>query len=89
MSMVKCLCGHDMLPVSPCPKCKCMTKSVRKSRALWLCGKCGADKTLSDIYFIEAIERPEKSVTNDLCPVCLEKLSIHIHGKPCKKEKAR
>jgi DNA-directed RNA polymerase subunit M/transcription elongation factor TFIIS len=37
--------------ISPCPKCHCMTKSIREGRAKYKCGKCGADKSLSDVYF--------------------------------------
>lgn len=51
--------------LSPCPKCHCMTKSIRKSRAKFLCGKCKYDKSLSDVFFEEAINRIEKpNITN-------------------------
>ena len=50
-----------MQEISPCPKCNCMTKSIRKSRASFRCGKCGADKTLSDVYFEEACS-PSKEI---------------------------
>ena len=43
--------------ISPCSKCHCMTKSIRKSRAHFVCGKCGADKSLSDVYFYEATHK--------------------------------
>lgn len=40
--------------ISPCPKCYCMTKSIRLGIAKYKCGKCGADKSLSDYLFSEA-----------------------------------
>jgi hypothetical protein len=40
--------------ITLCAKCMCMTKSIRKSRALWICGKCKADKTLGDVFQYEA-----------------------------------
>lgn len=46
--------------LSPCPKCHCMTKSIRKGRAHYDCGKCGADKSLSDVYFYEATHKSSK-----------------------------
>ncbi len=45
--------------ISPCPKCNCMTKSIRKGRAHYVCGKCGVDKSLSDVFFYEAINKGE------------------------------
>ena len=27
----------------------CMTKSIRKARATFICGKCGHDKTYGDV----------------------------------------
>lgn len=39
--------------LSPCNNCNCMTKSIRKSRAKYICGKCKYDKTLSDIFWFE------------------------------------
>ena len=46
--------------ISPCPKCYCMTKSIRLGRAKYKCGKCGADKSLSDVFFYEAILKEGK-----------------------------
>ena len=40
-----------------CSKCNCMTKSIRKGRAHYHCGKCDHDKSLSDLYFEEAISK--------------------------------
>lgn len=40
-----------------CPKCNCMTKSIRISRVKYKCEKCGNDKSLSDVYFYEAINK--------------------------------
>ena len=47
--------------LSPCPKCNCMTKSVRLRRAKYVCGKCKADKSLSDVYYYEATHKEEKN----------------------------
>lgn len=46
--------------LSPCPKCNCMTRSVRLGRAKYECGKCKADKSLSDVYFYEATQNMKK-----------------------------
>lgn len=43
--------------LTPCPKCGCMTKSIRVGRANYKCGKCGADKSLSDVYFYETVQK--------------------------------
>lgn len=43
--------------ITPCNKCYCMTKSIRLSRAKYKCGKCGADKSLSDVFYYEATHR--------------------------------
>ena len=48
---------NKMEELSLCSKCGCITKSIRVSRANWRCGKCKYNKTLSDIYFNEAIDR--------------------------------
>ncbi len=40
-----------------CNGCHCMTKSIRKSRANFICGKCGYCKTLGDVYQYELKER--------------------------------
>lgn len=45
--------------ISPCPKCYCMTKSIRLGRAKYECGKCKADKSLSDYYFWEATHKED------------------------------
>jgi hypothetical protein len=42
--------------LSLCPKCFCMTKSIRLGRANYQCGKCKADKSLSDVYYYECME---------------------------------
>jgi len=42
--------------LSFCPNCYSMTKSIRKGRAYFICGKCGEDKTMSDLYYMEYIE---------------------------------
>ena len=43
--------------VTYCNGCHCATKSIRKSRAYFVCGKCGHDKTLGDVYQYELQER--------------------------------
>jgi len=47
----------DDFELSPCPKCGCMTKSIRLGRANYQCGKCKADKSLSDVFFYEATHK--------------------------------
>ena len=42
------------LNITLCTKCNCMTHSIRKGRGYYLCGKCGNDKSLSDVFFNEA-----------------------------------
>jgi tRNA(Ile2) C34 agmatinyltransferase TiaS len=56
------LAGDDLIDekmekLSLCPKCHCMTKSIVVNRANWRCGKCKADKTLSDVFFEEAVNK--------------------------------
>lgn len=36
--------------VTLCKGCYCMTHSIRKGRGKFVCGKCGYDKTLGDLY---------------------------------------
>lgn len=36
-----------------------MTKSIREGRAKYKCGKCGADKSLSDVFWYEATQKKE------------------------------
>ena len=43
--------------ITYCPNCHCMTKSIVKSRAKWICGKCGRDKTLSDVFQYECLDK--------------------------------
>jgi hypothetical protein len=43
--------------LSLCPKCFCMTKSIRLGRAKYQCGKCKVDKSLSDVYYYECMEK--------------------------------
>ena len=53
----------EQIILSPCSQCHCMTKSIRKTQELgynYICGKCGHDKGLSDIFFFEAINREKK-----------------------------
>lgn len=42
--------------LSYCTVCNCMTKSVVINRFKTECGKCGHDKSLSDIYLKEKKE---------------------------------
>jgi hypothetical protein len=46
--------------ITLCTGCNCMTKSIRKSRAKFICGKCGHDKSLGDVYQYELEERNNK-----------------------------
>jgi len=46
-----------MTNITPCPHCYCMTKSIRKGRAKYICGKCRKDKSLSDVFYAEMVER--------------------------------
>ena len=41
---------RKMNEITFCNGCHCMTKSIRKARATFICGKCGSDKTLGDIF---------------------------------------
>lgn len=43
--------------ISICNSCNCITKSIRIGRANYRCGKCQADKTLSDYYQWELKKR--------------------------------
>ena len=40
--------------ITLCNGCHCMTKSIRKGRANYVCGKCGHNKSLGDYYQWEA-----------------------------------
>ena len=39
-----------MEDITLCNGCYCMTKSIKKARATLICGKCGYDKTLGDLF---------------------------------------
>lgn len=39
--------------ITYCSGCNCMTKSIRKGRAHYVCGKCNHDKSLGDVYQYE------------------------------------
>lgn len=39
--------------VTLCSGCNCMTRSIRQARAMYICGKCGADKSLGDVFQYE------------------------------------
>lgn len=51
---------NDSTSISLCNGCKCMTHSVRKGRCKYYCGKCGYDKSISDIYWNEAKSNDRK-----------------------------
>jgi len=38
------------MEITYCSGCHCMTKSIRKGRSYYICGKCGHDKSLGDIF---------------------------------------
>lgn len=44
---------------SPCINCKIFTNSIRKGRAYFICEKCNTDKTLSDVFYYEIMNRRE------------------------------
>ena len=39
--------------ISHCGGCNCMTHSIRKGMAKFMCGKCGYDKSLGDVFQYE------------------------------------
>jgi hypothetical protein len=39
----------DADDVTYCNGCHCATHSIRKSKLVFLCGKCGYDKTMGDV----------------------------------------
>ena len=39
--------------LSFCSNCHCMTNSIKKGRAKWICGKCKSDKSMSHISLEE------------------------------------
>ncbi len=45
------------MDISLCNGCNCMTHSIRKGRALFVCGKCGHNKTFGDVFQYEAIKK--------------------------------
>ena len=46
---------------SPCPNCKIMTRSIRLGRAKYECERCEADKSLSDVYYYECMNKNKSS----------------------------
>jgi hypothetical protein len=36
--------------ITHCNGCNCMTKTIKKSRAIHICGKCGHNKCFGDFY---------------------------------------
>lgn len=46
--------------LTPCMKCNCMTKSIRLGRANYQCGKCKADKSLSDVFYYDSLNKEGK-----------------------------
>ena len=40
--------------ITHCNNCQCMTHSIRKGRAHFVCGKCNHNKTLGDVFQYEA-----------------------------------
>lgn len=42
--------------ITLCTNCHCMTKSVRKARAYFVCDSCGHNKTLGDVFQYEKNE---------------------------------
>jgi len=52
--------------ISPCPKCNCMTNSIRRGKHNYICGKCGADKTLSDTLYYEATNKKKEVFCDEI-----------------------
>jgi len=46
-------CMEVMDDISLCLGCNCMTHSIRKGRASYVCPKCGYNKSLGDYYQAE------------------------------------
>lgn len=52
--------------LSLCNGCYCMTHSIRKGRAYFVCGKCGHNKTLGDFFQYESkLNSSKGSFTNN------------------------
>ena len=49
-----------MEDITYCTGCNCMTHSIRKGRANYICDKCGNHKSLGDFYQFELSERLNK-----------------------------
>jgi len=43
-----------------CTRCEKLTLSLRRGRAFWVCEICSHNKTLSDVYYLEAVEKKKK-----------------------------
>lgn len=50
--------------ISLCNGCHCMTHSIRKGRANWVCGKCGHNKTLGDVFQYKLNARKGRKANN-------------------------
>ncbi len=55
----------EELDISYCNGCHCMTHSIRKARAHYNCGKCGHNKSLSDVYWYEMMQKNKLNSVND------------------------
>lgn len=60
-SVAQAVVGDKADTSTPCINCNSYTKSVRIGRAKWLCEICEKDKTLSDIFYLECLERQSQS----------------------------
>ena len=45
--------------VTHCYGCNCMTHSIRKGKLIFICGKCGHNKTLSDVLQHQLVDEKE------------------------------
>ncbi len=45
-----------MQHITLCLGCYCMTKTIRKSRAKHICGHCGYNKIISEIYLEKKLQ---------------------------------
>jgi hypothetical protein len=46
---------------TPCMKCMKFTESIRLGRANYECKECKNDKSLSDVFYYECMNREEKT----------------------------
>ena len=52
--------------ITYCNGCHCMTHSIRKARAKFICGKCGHNKTIGDIYQYELGRKNKLNINEEM-----------------------